>query len=69
MAAPNDARWRPALENGLQWLVRAVEQSRLGQPATIGLHPPRLWYAEKVYPLAFTVSALGQAVKLPSRPE
>jgi squalene-hopene/tetraprenyl-beta-curcumene cyclase len=68
LVAPHDPRWQPALENGLQWLVRAVEESRLGQPATIGLLPPRLWYAEKVYPLAFTVSALGRAVRLLSRP-
>lgn len=68
LASPDDPRWRAALENGLLWLVRAVGESRLGQPATIGLHPPRLWYAEKVYPLAFTVSALGHALKLLSRP-
>ena len=52
------------LEAGLQWLVRAVEESRHRQAAAIGLHLARLWYCEKVYPLAFTVSALGQAVKL-----
>jgi squalene cyclase len=68
LAAPNDPRWRPVLESGLQWLVRAVEESRYRQPAAIGLHPPRVWYAEKVFPLAFAVSALGQAVKLLSRP-
>ncbi len=56
------------LEGGLQWLVRAVAESRHRQAATIGLHLARLWYSEKVYPLAFTVSALGQAVKLLSRP-
>jgi squalene-hopene/tetraprenyl-beta-curcumene cyclase len=69
LAAPHDSRWRPALENGLQWLVRAVEESRFRQPAVLGLHPPHLSYSEKVYPLAFAVSALGQAVKLLSHPE
>ncbi len=68
LASPDDPRWRPSLENGLQWLVRAVEECAYRQAAAIGLHPPRLWYSEKVYPLAFTVSALGQAVKLLSRP-
>jgi squalene-hopene/tetraprenyl-beta-curcumene cyclase len=67
-AAPSDPRRQPVLEAGLQWLVRAVEESRHRQAATIGLHLARLWYSEKVYPLAFTVSALGQAVKLLSRP-
>ncbi len=69
LASPHDPRWRPALESGLQWLVRAVEESRFREPAVIGLQPPRLWYSEKVYPLAFTVSALGQAVRLLARPE
>ena len=68
LAAPSDPRRQPVLEAGLQWLVRAVEESRHRQPAAIGLHLARLWYCEKVYPLAFTVSALGQAVKLLSRP-
>ena len=68
LAAPSDPRRQPVLEAGLQWLVRAVEESRYRQTAAIGLHLARLWYCEKVYPLAFTVSALGQAVKLLSRP-
>ena len=68
LAAPSDPRRQPVLEAGLQWLVRAVEESRHRQTAAIGLHLARLWYSEKVYPLAFTVSALGQAVKLLSRP-
>jgi squalene-hopene/tetraprenyl-beta-curcumene cyclase len=68
LAAPSDPQRQPVLEAGLQWLVRAVQESRHRQTATIGLHLARLWYSEKVYPLAFTVSALGQAVKLLSRP-
>jgi squalene-hopene/tetraprenyl-beta-curcumene cyclase len=68
LAAPTDPQRQPVLEAGLQWLVHAVGESRHRQTATIGLHLARLWYAEKVYPLAFTVSALGQAVKLLSRP-
>jgi squalene-hopene/tetraprenyl-beta-curcumene cyclase len=68
LAAPHDPRWQTALDNGLQWLVRSIDKQRYQQPAAIGLLPARLQYAEKVYPLAFTVSALGQAVKLLSRP-
>jgi squalene-hopene/tetraprenyl-beta-curcumene cyclase len=68
LAAPNDPR-QAVLEAGLQWLVQAVEESRHRHAAVIGLHLPgrratRLWFSEKVYPLAFIVSALGQAVKL-----
>ena len=68
LAAPHDPRWQTALDNGLQWLVRAVAENRYQQPAAIGLLPAGLRYSEKVYPLAFTVAALGQAVKLLSRP-
>jgi len=69
LAEPNDSRRQLVLEAGLQWLVRAIEESRHRQPAAIGLDIAGLWYWDKVYPLAFTVSALGQAVKLVSRPE
>ncbi len=68
LAAPHDPRWQSALDNGLEWLVRAVAENRYQQPAPIGLLPANLRYSEKVYPLAFTVAALGQAVKLLSRP-
>ena len=68
LAAPNDPGRRRVLQAGLEWLVRAVEESRHRQAAVIGLRPGGLWYHEKVLPLAFTVSALGQAVKLLSRP-
>jgi len=67
-ASPSDPQRQPVMEAGLQWLVQAVAESRHRQPAAIGLHLGRLWYYEKLYPLAFTVSALGQAVKLASRP-
>ncbi len=57
--------WKAACNGwSARWKNRAIRQ-----PVVIGLHPPHLWYSEKVYPLAFTVSALGQAVKLLSRPE
>ncbi|MGA2254624.1 MAG: prenyltransferase/squalene oxidase repeat-containing protein [Thermoguttaceae bacterium] len=68
LAAPSDLRWQAVLEAGLQWIIRAVQESRHRQTTAIGLHMARLWYYDKVYPLAFTVSALGQAVKLFSRP-
>jgi squalene-hopene/tetraprenyl-beta-curcumene cyclase len=67
LAAPIDSR-QTVLEAGLAWLVRAIQESRHCQAAAIGLQLGRLSYAEKVFPLAFTVSALGQAVKRLSRP-
>jgi squalene-hopene/tetraprenyl-beta-curcumene cyclase len=69
LAAPHHPNWHIALENGLKWLVRAVDEHCYRQPAAIGLLPGGLQYSEKVYPLSFLVSALGQAVKLLSRPQ
>jgi squalene-hopene/tetraprenyl-beta-curcumene cyclase len=52
-----------ATRQGLDWLVRAVEDGRHKQAAPIGFYFARLWYHERLYPLIFTVSALGQAVR------
>ncbi|MDD4269571.1 MAG: squalene--hopene cyclase [Pirellulaceae bacterium] len=52
-----------AIESGLQWLVRAVEENRHRRAAPIGFYFARLWYYEKLYPLIFTVSALREAVR------
>lgn len=59
-----------AVQNGLNWLVDAVEQDRHHQPAAIGVHVARLWYHEPLYPLAFAAGALTRAVRqlAPQRP-
>ena len=67
LADRNDARRLAVLTRGLNWLVEAVQQSRLREPSPIGLHLARLWYYEKIFPLVFSVSALGQAVKALSK--
>ena len=63
LAARNDPALQSVLNEGLQWLVKAVGQQRHRQAAPIGLCLAKLWYYERVYPLAFTVAALGQAIK------
>jgi squalene-hopene/tetraprenyl-beta-curcumene cyclase len=68
LAAAEDARWQPAVEGGLQWLVAAVESGAHRQSAPVGFYFARLWYYEKVYPLAFAVSALGHAVRTSGAP-
>lgn len=60
---PENPALRPALEDGLAWLIRAVEEGRHRQAAPIGLYFARLWYYECLYPMIFTVSALGRAVR------
>ncbi len=49
-----------ASEHGAVWLVSAVESGRWREPAPIGLYFARLWYFERLYPLIFSVSALGR---------
>jgi squalene-hopene/tetraprenyl-beta-curcumene cyclase len=51
-----------AISQGVDWLVRAVEDGRHKQPAPVGFYFAKLWYYERLYPLAFTVAALGEAV-------
>jgi squalene-hopene/tetraprenyl-beta-curcumene cyclase len=53
----------PATQRGVAWLCAAVENSRMFDCAPIGFYFAKLWYYERLYPLTFTVSALGQAVR------
>ncbi|MBN2475016.1 MAG: squalene--hopene cyclase [Pirellulales bacterium] len=63
LAGPKDSAWRQVTEAGIQWLVAAVEQGRYRETSPIGFYFAKLWYYERLYPLTFTVSALGRAVR------
>ena len=63
LSAHGDPSLRPIVEEGLQWLLSAVRENRHRDPSPIGFYFAKLWYHERVYPLAFTVAALGQAVQ------
>jgi squalene-hopene/tetraprenyl-beta-curcumene cyclase len=52
---------QPALNTSLTWLVQQVEAGGLCSPTPIGFYFAKLWYFEKLYPLIFTVAALGRA--------
>jgi squalene-hopene/tetraprenyl-beta-curcumene cyclase len=52
-----------AVSSGLGWLVQQVEAGGLNQPTPIGFYFAKLWYFEKLYPIIFTVAALGRALK------
>jgi len=56
----------PALERGvsrgLTWLANAVEQDLHRGPAVIGYYFARIWYYERLYPLAFAAGALSRAM-------
>src|SRR5262249_8070421 len=48
---------------GLRGLVEGVEWGGFREPAPIGFYFAKLWYFEKLYPVIFTVAALGRAVR------
>jgi len=52
-----------AVEKGLTWLIERVECGEHCQPAPIGFYFAKLWYYERLYPLIFTVAALGRACR------
>lgn len=57
------ARPRTALQKGLEYLVKRVEDNTFTDPSPIGFYFAKLWYFEKLYPIIFTVAALGRALK------
>jgi squalene-hopene/tetraprenyl-beta-curcumene cyclase len=50
-----------AVNRGLAWLVQQVECGGLHDTSPIGFYFAKLWYFEKLYPIIFTVAALGRA--------
>jgi squalene-hopene/tetraprenyl-beta-curcumene cyclase len=52
-----------AAEKGLTWLIERVERGEHRHPAPIGFYFAKLWYYERLYPLIFTVAALGRACR------
>jgi squalene-hopene/tetraprenyl-beta-curcumene cyclase len=52
-----------ALDAGIRWLVQAVETDVFRRPAPIGFYFSKLWYYEKLYPVIFSLAALGQVLQ------
>lgn len=63
LAAASEPEFQPTIEKGLTWLIERVERGEYRNPAPIGFYFAKLWYYERLYPLAFTVGALGRAVQ------
>jgi squalene-hopene/tetraprenyl-beta-curcumene cyclase len=55
---------RPAIDRAAGWLRAATNGGSEFPARPIGLYFARLWYSERLYPLAFTVSALERAAAL-----
>src|SRR5579883_137428 len=52
---------KSAVKRGLAWLIERIEAGGLSQPTPIGFYFAKLWYFEKLYPIIFSVAALGRA--------
>jgi squalene-hopene/tetraprenyl-beta-curcumene cyclase len=63
LAAGDDSAYDHHVERGLAWLIDAVDSGRFRDGSPIGFYFAKLWYYEKLYPLIFTVAALGRAVR------
>lgn len=61
LAASNPALER-SVSRGLSWLTNAVEHEGLRRPAIIGFYFSKIWYYERLYPLALAAGALSRAV-------
>ncbi len=57
-----------ACGRGCDYLVARVRDGGLDQPAPLGLYFAGLWYAEMLYPILWTVSALGHVLAASGRP-
>ena len=62
MHSPDPTHQAEAVEKGLAWLIDRVETGRYVDCSPIGFYFAKLWYHERLYPLIFTVSALGTAL-------
>ena len=50
---------RDVTSRGVKWLIERVESGQWREAAPIGFYFARLWYHERLYPLVWTVGALG----------
>ncbi|NOY29421.1 MAG: squalene--hopene cyclase [Planctomycetes bacterium] len=53
-----------SVEQGLSWLIEAVEEGRHLEPAPIGFYFAKLWYYERLYPQIFATRALARACRV-----
>jgi squalene-hopene/tetraprenyl-beta-curcumene cyclase len=51
-----------ATDRGAAWLVERIENGTWREPSPIGFYFAKLWYYERIYPLVWTVGALGRAI-------
>lgn len=54
----------PVIRRGAAWLICQIETGTWQQPTPIGFYFAKLWYFEELYPVVFTVAALGRATRV-----
>lgn len=52
------------VDAGVAWLCDRFEHGTWREPVPIGFYFAKLWYHERLYPLIFTVGALGRVARL-----
>ena len=57
----------PAIRRGIKWLIERIAAGTWREPAPIGFYFAKLWYFERLYPVIFTVAALGRARRVLNR--
>ena len=63
LSAENLTPLQPVLQQGLNWLIEAVENDDHRTASPIGLYFAKLWYHERLYPISFAVAALRMAMQ------
>ncbi|MEW6158012.1 MAG: prenyltransferase/squalene oxidase repeat-containing protein [Verrucomicrobiota bacterium] len=58
--APQYDETQQSLRRGALWLIDRVETGTWIEPSPIGFYFAKLWYWERLYPLIFTLGALGR---------
>jgi squalene-hopene/tetraprenyl-beta-curcumene cyclase len=66
-AVVSDADLQNALRAGLNWLLQETSGGTVFPPSPIGFYFAKLWYYEKLYPVIFTLAALGRLARLADR--
>lgn len=56
------AEFENCVSAGIAWLCNAVESGKHQTASPIGFYFAKLWYYEELYPLLFSLSAMGSAV-------
>lgn len=62
---PDDAACASSCARGFDWLARATKNFTAFAPSPIGLYFARLWYAEDLYPILFTMDAVANLAHPP----